>query len=570
MTPGFNRLSFITDMKGILLSIFLFAGHFSTAQHEHGDDTATSNHIKHIQTLRAETYYIHNLPAPKLMKGVGTSQMRINTKSPVTQNYFNQGISLLHCFWDFEAYRSFKEAIRNDSSAIMPYWGLFQTLGPLEDSTYKRDKEISLKQLKALRSEGSEQEKLYAETVILSDSLGDKGYMESIKKLELIVHRFPGDVNAKLFLAIKKMSGFDHDLNPNEGQLYSEYLLRDVLRSEPNNHAANHYWIHLMEHCCPEQAVKSAEILPSLAPGSGHIVHMPGHIYNRIGEYNKAHVAFINALKVDSAYMKVQGIQEVDNWNYIHNINYLIANCVHIGRYSEALYYAEKLKGMSVARNRKKVYEGVFFLQGILAPAKMEMAFGNWDRAAGQLLRINNFDSVYSFTEMVYKDGLLYYVQGMDALNKDSIQLAIKYSDKLDAILWRNEHQSSSDSVMRKWLQNHLNTASLELQGSIESARGNYTEAIHILSKAQSKEKSLGYGEPPMYARPVAMSIGKAHERTFNFDKAIAVYEDLLQQFPKSGFVYSALIDINRKKGSIDKAKEFEKKLKEVTKGGPS
>src|SRR5688500_443468 len=176
-------------MKGILISIFLFASYISAAQHDHGDDTATSNHIKHIQTLRAETYYIHNLPTQKLMKGVGTSQMRINTKSPVTQNYFNQGISLLHCFWDFEAYRSFKEAIRNDSSAIMPYWGLFQTLGPLEDSIYKRDKEISLRKLKALGSKGNEQEKLYAETVILNDSLGDKGYMESVKKLELIVHK---------------------------------------------------------------------------------------------------------------------------------------------------------------------------------------------------------------------------------------------------------------------------------------------------------------------------------------------------------------------------------------------
>jgi tetratricopeptide (TPR) repeat protein len=553
-------------MKGILIFVLSFGSNYSIAQHGHGGgDTANSNHISHIQRLRAETRYIHNLPIPKLIKGVGTSHMPIDTKSRVTQMYFDQGISLLHCFWDFEAYRSFKEAIRNDSSAIMPYWGLFQTLGPIEDSVYRRDKEICLKQLKALRITANEHERLYAETAIVSDSLGDKGYMESIKKLEVIVHKFSEDVNAKLFLALKKMSGFDQDMNPNEGQLYSEYLLRDVLRSDPKNHAANHYWIHLMEHCCPKQAIISAEILPSLAPSSGHIVHMPGHIYNRIGEYNKAHTAFIRALKVDSAYLKQQGIQEVDNWNYIHNINYLLANCVHTRKYSDALYYAEKLKRMSVSKNKKKVYEGTFFLQGILAPAKMEMTFGNWHRAASQFQLINNQDSVYNFTEMVYKDGLMFFVQGMDALDNDSVNLAISYSDKLDAILWRNEHQTSGDSVMRMWLKDHLNTTSLELQGSIESALGNYTKAIYILSKAQNKEKLLGYAEPPLYARPIAMSIGKAHERTRNFDQAIAVYEELLQQFPNSAFVYYALMNANKKKGDIQKAVEFENRIIKLT-----
>ena len=171
---------------------------------------------------------------------------------------------------------------------------------------------------------------------------------------------------------------------------------------------------------------------------------------------------------------------------------------------------------------------------------------------------------------MLYKDGLFYFAKGMNALEEDSIQIAIDCSDKLDAILWRNAHQTSGDSVLRKWLQDPLNTASLELQGSIESARGNYAVALHILDNAKKKEKLLGYTEPPLYARPVAMSIGKAHERTQNFGNAIKVYEDLLQRFPNSVFVYQALINANRKKGNIDKVKEYEKKLTEVTKPGAS
>ena len=209
----------------------------------------------------------------------------------------------------------------------MPYWGLLQTLGPDEDSIYKHNKITAVAQLKKLLPKANEREKLYAEIGILKDSLKEASFPEVIKKLELIVHKFPDDIDAKLFLALNKMSGFDTDMNPMEGQMYSEFLLKDVQRAAPNNHGFHHYWIHLMEHCCPERALASADILTSLAPLSGHIVHMPGHIYNRVGDYKRAHDAFVASVKTDSAYMKNEGVEEVDNWNYIHNINYLINNC---------------------------------------------------------------------------------------------------------------------------------------------------------------------------------------------------------------------------------------------------
>jgi hypothetical protein len=122
-------------MIRIALALCLLFSLCTYAQHDHHlQDTATHSHLAHIQALRAETFYIHNLPAPKLMNGIGKSEMKIETKSEKTQQYFNQGLSLLHCFWDFEAYRAFKEAIRNDSGAIMPigdlckHWGQWKTV----------------------------------------------------------------------------------------------------------------------------------------------------------------------------------------------------------------------------------------------------------------------------------------------------------------------------------------------------------------------------------------------------------------------------------------------------------
>ena len=128
-----------------------------------------------------------------------------------------------------------------------------------------------------------------------------------------------------------------------------------------------------MENCCPEEALESAEIVASLAPKSGHIVHMPGHIYYKLGDYKKAHDQFVEAMKVDSAYMAEQDISEVDNWNYVHNLNYLIANCAQDGRYEEGLRYARFLEGMVTDADRVDMHRGSFFYQGIITPAIMEM-----------------------------------------------------------------------------------------------------------------------------------------------------------------------------------------------------
>ena len=554
-------------MKQTLLLLTALLPAIAFAQHDHHVDDAgktNHNHLAHMQASRAQNFYIHNLPAPKLMTGIGGSKMKIETKSEKTQAYFNQGLSLLHDFWDFEAYRAFKEAIRNDTTAIMPYWGLLQTPGPDEDSVYKCNKTNAVAQLKKLVATANEHEKLYAEMCLLQDSLKEKAYPEMDKKFELIIHKFPGDIDAKLFLALSKMSGFDTEMKPKDGQLYSEFLLKDVQRSEPNNHAFHHYWIHLMEHCCPEQALASADILISLAPASGHIVHMPGHIYNRVGNYKKAHDAFVASVKTDSAYMKNEGIQEVDNWNYIHNINYLINNCVHDGRLSEGLYYAERLKSMPVNKHRKKIYDGTFFNQGLLAPAKMEMAFGNWDKAAAQFERVVDKDTVFSHTNMEFKNGLTFFVKGMDALLKNNLADAEKYSNSIDALLWRNAKQTGKDSTLNEWYQNTINTASLELQGCIASYKGNYDHAIMLLQKANKNEIDLGYGEPPLYARPVAVSIADAHIKAEKYDKAVETYLSLLKRFPKSSFVYNCLRKVYLKKGDEEKAKEYAALLKDA------
>lgn len=537
--------------------------------HDLHQGPAGHDHFNHIQAYRKETAFVHHLPAPTLTSGIGTARLKTATTSERTQRFFAQGVAQLHCFGDFEAWRAFKEAIRHDSTALLPYWGLYSAIGAIEGTDFLADKKLAVRKLRALKDKASEHERLYAEAILLRDAGGEGGKKDYQKKLEIIVHKYPDDVDAKLFLALSKMGGYDTELNPREGQLYAEYLLRDLLRTHPDNAAAHHYWIHLMENCCPDQALQSAELLPKLAPASGHMVHMPGHVYYKLGEYKKAHDAFVASLAVDSAYIKTQGVPEVDAWNYIHNINYLLSNCAEDGRYQTALYYAEKLQNMPATKERKKKYEGRFFYQGVVAPAKMELCFGFYQKAADRLAAIQlDKDSLFTSKAIAYKDGLFYFASGREALRVRNLDEARRFSLALDALLWRNANQLTPDDVIATRRQNDLNVASLELQGLIKSAENRYAEAVALLEKAAKKEDDLGYSEPPSYARPVLISLAETHLNAKQYGKAIAAYQKLLERHPHSANGYWGLYKAYRQQGNAPKAKEYADRLKEAARYG--
>lgn len=541
------------------------------SQHEVHDGESHDNHshLEHILDYRKETAYVPNLPPAQILQGIGKAGFKIKTKSVKTQEFFNQGIALLHCFWDFEAYRAFKEAIRYDSTAIMPYYGLYSAIGAIEGDEFKYDQKLALKKLKQLKEKADDRERYYAEAILARDSEADGGKALYQKKLEQIIDKYPDDLDTKLFLALSKMGGYDSKMVPREGQLYAEYLLKDILRTHPDNAAAHHYWIHLKENCCPEQALESSEKLPKLSNNSGHMVHMPGHVYYKLGEYRKAFEAFVAAVKVDSIYMKQFKMPEVDTWNYIHNINYLLSNCAEDGRYSTALYYAEKLQNMPASKERKRKYEGRFFYQGVIAPAKMELCFGFYKKAADKLASIKiDDDSLFTPKAIAYKEGLRFFALGMDAAKNNRIEEAKQYADALDASLWRNSNQNNAQDIVSAKRLADLNVASLELQGNIKTAEKKYQEAISILEKAHQKEEDLGYSEPPTYARPVLISLGETYLKAGNFTKAVETYQALLKRHPHTANAYWGLYKVYKQKGDTAKAQENAKRLSEVIEFG--
>ena len=492
----------------------------------------------HEQVMSAR---FRDLPPPPLLEGVGDATLKITTPSEPAQQYFNQGLRLLHCFWDFEAYRAFKEVARRDPKAAMAYWGEFEALkmrGPVAE-----DARTALEKAQALMGQASEHEQFYIRAAAHEadwDKSGEPaGYQQEMERL---IDRYPDDLNARAFLALAVMKGYDTDGLPREGQLYAQMILENLITAHPQNAAANHYWIHAMEDSSrPDAALQSADILKSLAPNSGHMVHMPGHIYWRIGNYEKARQAFLDSVGVDEAYMAAQAIQPDEDWNYAHNLAYLIAACAESGRYREGLEWARKLRDIPMPI---QMTSGFFVVWAGASVARVHIRFGDWKAVPEDPIGFGTDPASATEAAKGYANGLNTYAKGMAAVEANDLAEAAKQAQALDAQLWRLQAVESAkkdaDSVSPPnenfaQILNLLGTMSLDLRGNLEAARGNTTEAIDLLNQAAEKERKLGYSEPPRYFRPEQESLGDVYLKSKQWDKARDAFVEALRQRPNSG-----------------------------------
>lgn len=509
------------------------------------------------------------LPPPSLMEGIGKSHLKITTKSDSAQQYFDQGLSLLHDFWYFEAFRAFSYAAQLDSTAAMPQWGIVMAI-PSDDSKRQQERKKALEQAVKLSKNASEQEQLYIKAQSVSaEALEAKKNFEEINHLfiaemENLIFRYPEDVEAKLILWSNSMGGvYSADGKPKEHTLYAQAILEKLLITHPDHHAVHHYWIHQMENCCPKQALASANKLSSLAPASGHIVHMPGHIYYRLGDYKKARQCFLASMRVDSAYMARQGIHRLDDWNYDHNLAYLIANDAEEGRYQEAMNILSRIVDKSGIQDtvRAQQFKQWAFNNAAYAPVTLAARFGNFSQAADYLLkaiadtvarRESMGDKEYGeFKTKPLRRGWLSYLLGMDAIEKGKVELARQYVNELDADLWRKFKQ---DHEANEWEEKLMNLHSIELQGNLFSLQGDTTVAFRLLKEAVKLEKELGYNEPPVYHHATQLTLGQAYLRARQWQKARTVYTEFLSDRPNSGMALFGLAQAWEQEGNQPEA----------------
>jgi tetratricopeptide (TPR) repeat protein len=504
------------------------------------------------------------LPPPVMIKGVGDSHLQITTSSAEAQRWFDQGLSLLHCFWDFEALRAFREAARLDPACAMCQWGIHRAM----EFSGADDKDLTAvaAKMRDLAPKATDHEQRYIRSVVQSeDKKGEERAKAYQHEMEGLIYRYPDDIDAQALLALDLGAGFDEKDEPRPGQLYGMSILRELLRAHPDSAAANHYWIHAVEVSShPEWALESAEKLGRLTPGSGHMVHMPGHIFFRTGDYEKARKCFLDAMQVDEAYMNSQKLEPKDNWNYAHNLSYFIANSAEEGRAKEALEYATRLEPLAKDPAGSD-NPGFYVIQIGGTWTRLAIRFAKWDEAISHPINYGIGEERLPLAARALRDGMVAYARAMKALDSEDIPSAERAADQLDALLWRllrdrTAKPSNADPKSKTLIgtaqrvEGLLSVASRELAGNIESHRGHFDRAKVLLEQAVDAEQMLGYAEPPVYSRPALESLGYACIRAGKWEEARSAFQRVLIARPKSGFGYYGIALAWQKQGRQDEA----------------
>jgi len=517
------------------------------------------------------------LPAPIHMQGIGNSHIEIKA-GPEVQAWFDQGLCLLHDFWDNESAKAFEQAIRLDPNCAMCWWGLANAERFREmDGHYYSNRAAA--EAVRLKSHADGAGKLYIEAQaaqFVSES--DKNPQE-VATLRKLVKKYPKDIEARIFLAEAVGDGFDDAGEPKAGQKEKISILESVLRDAPNDSAANHYWIHAIEpgnH--PERALKSAALLASLAPTSGHMVHMPGHIYYRVGDYAEAEHWFAASMVADERYMREQHVSPDDDWNYVHNMMYAIANLMEQGKLEAADELSDRLAG---ARGRLSASLYIWSARDQMArisyrlPVALRIA--DWNAVLTMLDQANIPEADKTSNLRFLAGELSDYASGMKALEANDVAAAQAASDRMDAGLWRMQRDQASSKdqsatntssqgskdekkdeppkaqiapdAMAGPLIKTLSIASQELRASILIGQGKTDEGKKLYAAAAVDEKKMGYHEPPFYIRPVGENEAAALLKVKDYAGAKAAYEAALAERPGSGFGLYGLARVDELSG---------------------
>jgi tetratricopeptide (TPR) repeat protein len=558
LSPAANRAAGPAPqwVTGAVFAIALAGGHCRLALAQDAMPMASGHNMADMQPIPPP----EQLPVPIRMTGIGNSHIQIKANAEA-QAWFDQGLSLMHDFWDYESAKAFEQSIRVDPNCAMCWWGLAKTEGVRRgDNMVYAGR--ALDEAVRLKAHAGGAEKLYIEADRADQQAKGDDHSQAIAILRKLVRKYPHDPEARIFLATAVEDGYDDKGEPKPGEKEGIAILESVLCESPNDSAANHYWIHAIEpgnH--PERALGSAALLASLAPTSGHMVHMPGHIFYRVGNYPEAERWFAASMAADERYMREQHVSPDDDWNYVHNMMYAIANLVEQGKFSAANALSDHLAD---ARGRLSaslyIWSARDQMSRISRRLPVALRVADWDTVLALLGQASLGDGKKTANLRFLATELSDFATGMKALDGHDAEAAQAASDRMDAGLWRQHqeqaisanHAADTNSTKDKKsepptapvspdadsgpLVKCLSIASLELRAGVLAERGKLDEAKMIFASAAAEEKKLGYHEPPMYIRPVGETEAAALLRAKDYAGAKAAYEAALAERPGSGF----------------------------------
>ncbi|MBN3923253.1 hypothetical protein [Nostoc sp. NMS4] len=489
-----------------------------------------------IFSLVAPSAAIADVKQPySLISGLGTIHHPVSTSNPEAQEFFDQGLNLIYAFNHDEAVRSFQQAAKLDPHLAIAYWGVALALGPNINSEIDPNRELAayqaVQQALALSPQASTQERDYITALAKRYSQDADADLYQLaadyaKAMANLVKHYPDDLDAATLYAesLMDLHPWQHWTKDGKPQPDTEEIvavLESVLKRNPNHTGANHYYIHAVEASpSPQLALVSAKRLGTLAPAAGHLVHMPSHIYFRVGDYEGAMEANKQAIAQDDIYIKkyqVQGTYPMMYYN--HNIHFLMVASSMAGKYEDALQAAETL-----IANATAIDPYAPMLEGLMGSKMLiQTRFSDWDA----ILKTPAPDAKLPTTTALW-----HFARGMAIATTGKLEDAASESR---ALLAAKQVISREATIGFSPASSILDIASKVLDAKIATQKHDYESAIQLLEKAIVAEDALKYMEPPDWYLPTRESLGAVLLAKGDYREAEKVFRADLKKYPQNG-----------------------------------
>ncbi|HXW11040.1 MAG TPA: hypothetical protein VD737_10505 [Steroidobacteraceae bacterium] len=484
-----------------------------------------------------------------LIPGLGNYAFAITTSKPEAQRWFNQALMLTFGFNHDAAERSYLKAAEIDPDCAMCWWGASLVLGPhvnaAMDPADNPKAWQRLQRAMALAPKASVRERAYIKALearYAREAPEDRRSLDEAyaKATGELVRERPEDLDAKVFHAealmdLQPWDYYDEDLKPKGGTAKVVSLLEEVMKKNPDHAGALHLYVHAVEASAdPHRGVVAADKLRTLIPGSGHLVHMPAHIYARVGRWNDAVVANQVAIKADNEYLAMcRG-----NYKGVYPLGYVPHN-------PHFLWFAASMSGESkIAQDAARMTAervnlpelmrepGFAGLQHYwLTPWFDDVRFGRWDAIR---------ERANPAADLPYVTAIWHYAQGMAAVRTNRLDDARKHHEALAKL--------SADPLMdtllvwdRYPLAHSARIAERVVAGEIALAQGDEDVAIRALEDAVKIEGKIPYDEPPGWHAPVRQTLGAVLLQAGRAADAEQVYREELRRNPVNGWSLKGL-----------------------------
>lgn len=504
--------------------------------------------------------------APRLLN-LGPHTFPVSTKNPQAQLFMNQGLNLAYAFNHAEAYRAFREAARLEPALAMAYWGQALVLGPNINAMMEADKEVEafelIQKAVSLMATASQREQALIRALKKrytgkadKRAANDQAYTDTMRTAH---QSFPEDLDIAMLyvesmMDLRPWGYWMPDGQPNEGTAEIVAITEEVMRKNPKHPGALHMYIHLMEPTnTPERAEQAADTLLTLMPAAGHTVHMPSHIYQRVGRYADAMKSNQLAIAADEDYLahcQAQGIYPIGY--YPHNIHFLWFAATMDGQSKVAIEAARTAaaKISDTVLNELPV-TAIFRVIPYWSLAR----FGHWQDVLNEPAppATNPFLT-----------GSWHYVRGLAFVAIGQLQQAEQELALLRKIM--QEPGLDSPLFSPNTARTVLAIGPEVLAGEIAAAQGIFDEAIARLDHAVRLEDGLVYTEPAEWHFPPRLALGAILLEAGRPAEAETVYWEDLRRNRHNGWALYGLLQALRAQQKNDQAALIETRFKEAWK----